>query len=250
MPSLDKTPPPRRTADPDSQSDGPRTRGGWRPVGTAAARRTAHSERGNARGERTRRTIVDAARRVFERDGYFDVNVEEIVAEAGVARGSFYTYFPSKLEVFRELSAEVGSRIDGAVSRTDSDNLDPVDALERSNLRYVEVYRDNAAIYGLMEQVATMDQAVRRRRLQSRQKHVSRVAATIRRWQRRGVADPTVDPALTAAALVSMTSNFCYWWFVGPEDRDEQKAVSTITELWVRAVDLRRHPKAAWLQDD
>jgi AcrR family transcriptional regulator len=219
-------------------------------VGTAAARRAAHSDLGNARGERTRRSILDAARRVFERGGYFDVNVEDIVAEAGVARGSFYTYFPSKLEVFRELSTEVGAQIDRAVSRTDNEKLDAVEALERSNRRYIEVYRDNAAIYGLMEQIATMDPEVHQRRLQSRQTHVSRVAATIRRWQRRGVAEPSVDPVLTSAALVSMTSNFCYWWFVGPEERDEQRAVSTITEMWVRAVDLRRRPKPSWAARD
>lgn len=226
-----------------SQDDSQRTRGGWTPSGTAAARRAVHSERGNARGHRTRRTILDAARQVFERVGYVDANIEDIVAEAGVARGSFYTYFTSKVEVFRELSAEVSAKIEQAVSRSDSDHLDPVDALERSNHRFVEAYRENAAMYGLIEQIATLDPAVHQRRLLVRRKHVKRVASTIRRWQSRGLADENIDPTTTAAALVAMTSNFCYWWFVGPETFDEDSALQTINDTWVRAVSLRRKPR-------
>ena len=41
-----------------------------------------------------------AARRVFERDGYFGARVADITAEAGVAHGSFYTYFASRQDVF------------------------------------------------------------------------------------------------------------------------------------------------------
>jgi hypothetical protein len=81
------------TRPPRASGEGPRTRGGWTPAGTAADRRAAQAERSTPRGQQTRRDITEAARRVFERDGYLDANVDDIVAEAGVARGSFYTYF-------------------------------------------------------------------------------------------------------------------------------------------------------------
>jgi AcrR family transcriptional regulator len=212
-------------------------------MGTAADRRASHAERGTARGQRTRRLIVDAARRVFERDGYIDANIDDIVSEAGVARGSFYTYFPSKLEVFRELSHEVGALVDEAVAPChEAERLDPIAALARSNLRYIQVYRDNAALYGLVEQVATIDPAIHRQRLAGRRANVERVGARIKRWQKRGIADTTVDPATTAAALVSMTSNFCYWWFVGGDAYDEEQAAATLTDMWIRAVGLRQRP--------
>ncbi|MGH2927257.1 MAG: TetR family transcriptional regulator, partial [Solirubrobacteraceae bacterium] len=53
-----------------------------------------------ARGVRTRAALIDAARRVFERDGYLEARVADIAAAAGVAHGSFYTYFDSKDDVF------------------------------------------------------------------------------------------------------------------------------------------------------
>ena len=89
-----------------------RTRGGWVPAGTSAARRTAHASRTTAKGQRTREELVAAARRVFERDGYFGARVADITAEAGVAHGSFYTYFASRQDVFVAVLREVVDRVD------------------------------------------------------------------------------------------------------------------------------------------
>ena len=44
-----------------------RTRGGWVPAGTSAARRTAHASRTTAKGQRTREELVAAARRNHHR---------------------------------------------------------------------------------------------------------------------------------------------------------------------------------------
>ncbi|PRZ42861.1 TetR family transcriptional regulator [Antricoccus suffuscus] len=230
------------------RANGPRTRGGWLPAGTAADRRAVHSERGTARGQKTRRHLLDAARRVFERTGYIDTSIEDIVKEAKVSRGSFYTYFATKLDVFRVLSAEVGAKVAEAVSsQPDGERLDPIEALRASNRRYIEVYEENLAIYDIARQVSTIDADVLQHRVAVRRAHIERTSERITRWQRRGVADPAIDPTTTAAALVSMTGNFCYWWFVGREDYDRNQAESTITDIWVRAVDLRRRPRKAWL---
>jgi AcrR family transcriptional regulator len=47
-----------------------------------------------------RQQLIDAATRVFARQGYAAVDVAAIVAEAGVTRGTFYLYFPTKRDVF------------------------------------------------------------------------------------------------------------------------------------------------------
>ncbi|KQU52328.1 hypothetical protein ASG84_25070 [Rhodococcus sp. Leaf278] len=218
---------------------GPLTRGGWTPAGTAAERRANHASKGTARGERTRARLLDAARAVFERIGYFDAGVEDIVNEAGVARGSFYTYFEDKLEVFRILSAEVNEAVlKAATTEPSQSSTDPIARLHESNLRYIETYKQNAAMYGLVEQVATVDPEVHQDRLKRRHDHVARVTATIERWQRRGFADPVIDAETTAGLLVSMTSNFSYWWFVGTETHDYDKAALALTDAWVRTIGL------------
>jgi AcrR family transcriptional regulator len=227
------------------------TRGGWIPSGTSAERRVAHSERGNARGARTRRQIIDAARRVFERDGYLDVGVADIVKEAGLAHGSFYTYFPSKIEVFRVVTAEVAEVVGSAVTRRaeGEQNLDPVDALSRSNLRYFRVYEANAKIYALLEQVGHSDAESHEESIARRRAHIARIARLIRHWQAQGFADPSVAPEPTAAALLSMVTNVCYWLFVDHDSGfDIETSAAAVNEAWIRAVGLRRRPNRKWLE--
>lgn len=60
------------------------TRGGWRPSGVAAERRTANGVT-VGKAARTRAIILDAARAEFDRRGFAATTVEHIVERAGVA---------------------------------------------------------------------------------------------------------------------------------------------------------------------
>jgi len=152
------------------------------PAGTSAARRTAHASRTTAKGQRTREELVAAARRVFERDGYFGARVADITAEAGVAHGSFYTYFASRHDAFVAVMRQVGEQFRVAVAVPPGEPRIGVQAaLDRANRRYLEAYRANSVIWALAEQVATVDEEIHRIRLRGRLEHVERVAKTIRR---------------------------------------------------------------------
>jgi AcrR family transcriptional regulator len=47
--------------------------------------------------------ILDAARKVFARKGFADGIVDDIAAEAGLAKGTLYLYFRSKKEIYKAL---------------------------------------------------------------------------------------------------------------------------------------------------
>jgi AcrR family transcriptional regulator len=57
--------------------------------------------------ERTRRRIVQSARRLFNRRGFNGVSIDEIMAEAGLTRGGFYNHFNTKEELYAEVVQEV-----------------------------------------------------------------------------------------------------------------------------------------------
>lgn len=61
-----------------------------------------------ARGRKTRDALLDAARIVFETVGFPpDSRVEQISQESNVSYGTFYRYFESKEDIFRELSTRL-----------------------------------------------------------------------------------------------------------------------------------------------
>ncbi|MEE2059127.1 TetR/AcrR family transcriptional regulator [Rhodococcus artemisiae] len=235
-----------RAAADQAAGDEPRTRGGWTPSGTAAKRRETSKHRGTPRGHRRRQEILEAARTVFERDGYLEVNVDDIVREAGIARGSFYTYFTSKIDAFQALENEMRDKIYEAVTfRTPESGEAPVEDLREANRRYIELYRANAAFYALVEQVAGVDEETNKSRREGRENQIDRIAHRIRVWQDLGYADSGIEPEPTAAALVSMTSNQCYWWFTGSDNGPEQEAIDALNDIWVRALGLQNKPRAS-----
>ena len=88
----------------------------------AAQRREAALSEGTKaprtdRGRRTLRALLDAAAAEFGEKGFHESSVVSITSRAGVALGSFYTYFDSKetshVQCTNETFAQIGCRIDG-----------------------------------------------------------------------------------------------------------------------------------------
>jgi AcrR family transcriptional regulator len=60
----------------------------------------------SAQATRTAKHLLDSASKVFAANGYEASNIDQVVAEAGLARGTFYRYFSSKLDLITALSYE------------------------------------------------------------------------------------------------------------------------------------------------
>ncbi len=85
-----------------------------------------------------RQHILAAARDVFGRRGYHDATIDDIVAEAGVARGAFYLYFADKRAVFSDLVDRFSARISVAIQRIDPDDRTRTVAEQtRANIRAI-----------------------------------------------------------------------------------------------------------------
>src|SRR4051795_10035728 len=98
-----------------------------------------------ARGERTMRKILDAARDEFGERGFAESSIVGITQRAGVALGTFYTYFDSKEALFkalvRDMSAEVRDNVGPALSGS-TDGLDGERRALAAFLRFVREHRD------------------------------------------------------------------------------------------------------------
>ena len=196
------------------------------------------------KGEQTRARLLDAAKRVFEQDGFLEARITDIAETAGVSHGAFYHYFDSKEEVFREVAELQESLL---TKRPDDD--DPEAAQARSardrilvaNRAYLQHYRDEARIMGVIEQVSRFDPHVRAARAE-RQKHFAeRSERAIRRLQAEGLVDADVDPAIAAMALGAMVARFAELWLVqGYADYDFDEAAEQLTTLWANAIGLKQ----------
>jgi len=74
------------------------------------------STRRQQQKEATARRIFEAAMRLFREQGYAETTVEQIVQAAGVAKGTFFTHFPSKDALLDHIGAIQMARITATIA--------------------------------------------------------------------------------------------------------------------------------------
>ena len=196
------------------------------------------------KGVETRARLVEAAKEEFEEAGFLAARITDISTRAGLSHGSFYHYFESKEEIFREV-AQLQER--SLTQRPDRDEgeaesraeISPREQIRNANRRYLEQYRDEARIMGLIEQVSRYDDHVRSARAATQRVFADRAERNIRKLQADGVADASVDPVIAATALGAMIARFAELWLVqGYASYDFDDAVEQLTTLWCNALGL------------
>ena len=88
-----------------------------------------------------RRVILDAAVRVFARQGFHTCRVSDIADEAGVAYGLVYHYFQSKDEVLDTLFLERWNVMLEAIAETDAQTIPAREKLHAIASFIIESYR-------------------------------------------------------------------------------------------------------------
>jgi len=190
------------------------------------------------KGQARRAELLAAARRVFERKGFLDARVADIVEEAEVAQGTFYSYFDSKDAIFREVAqAAIESML--AALHTETHHEDPYQRTHAAMARFVEAYRPHSKIIALIEQVGTFTPEMRELRLTLREAFVQRSIRGFRRLQAEGQADPELDVEMVAEVLGAMVDHTCYMWFSLGKEFEEERLLEALTLVWTRAIGVR-----------
>jgi len=103
-----------------------------------------------ARGRQTRDKLLQAAEVEFGKQGFHDASVSGITYKAGVALGTFYTYFESKEEIYRALVGYMSHRVRSWIAERVADSPDRISA-ERDGLQaYLEFVREHPGLYRII----------------------------------------------------------------------------------------------------
>jgi AcrR family transcriptional regulator len=187
---------------------------------------------------RTRAALIEAARTVFERDGYANARLTDITDEAGTATGSFYTYFDGKEDIFAAVLEQVQDEMLHLHVRETVPDGDPIKTIRAANEAYLEAYERNAKLMGLLEEVAFSDESVRELQRRRVAAFAKRNGKAIRDLQRRGLADPEIDPNAAATALSGMVSRMAYITYILGDHWEREELVETLTRLWSNALGI------------
>jgi len=95
--------------------------------------------------------IIDAAIRVFARNGYYNSRVSDIAREAGIASGTIYLYFKTKDEILVRLFREKMAEWVASVRREVAAERDPLAKLRKIVALHFRVLEDNPELAEVLQ---------------------------------------------------------------------------------------------------
>jgi TetR/AcrR family fatty acid metabolism transcriptional regulator len=186
-----------------------------------------------SRQEEKRRLLLDAAVRVFARQGFHASRVGDIAAEAGVAHGLLYHYFSSKDEVLETVFRETWSELLGAIHDVEASG-----APAREQLRQVAAIllrswrRQPDLVRVLVREIARSPEL--HRRLDEVRAAFAAIERIVRRGQSTGEFRSDLDPRLASTVFYGGLEEILTGWVLGVlPDGDEEvaRAERTVVEV-------------------
>jgi AcrR family transcriptional regulator len=175
-----------------------------------------------------RRQILDAAIRVFARQGFHATRVSDIADEAGVAYGLVYHYFRSKDEVLNELFVERWSLLLSAIEETDRNRDTPRAKLAAVAAFIVESYRhDPELMKVIIVEVTRAANSFGRTHLPEIRRAYQSIAKIVEDGQKAGAFRTDVAPLFASMSFYGAIEQLLSGWIfdlIPASDTDFEQA--------------------------
>jgi AcrR family transcriptional regulator len=181
-----------------------------------------------------RRAILDAAVRVFARQGFHSCRVSDIADEAGVAYGLVYHYFDSKDEVLDTLFLERWNIMVDVIRTIDGQDLPAREKLYSIVSFIVDSYRHEPDVMKvIIVEVTRAANSFGQTHLQAIDEAYGLIAGIVSRGQREGSFNADVSPQFAAFTFYGAIEQVLTGWIFDmlPQgERDLEQAKHFIIE--------------------
>ena len=171
-----------------------------------------------------RRVILDAAVRVFARQGFHTCRVSDIADEAGVAYGLVYHYFSSKDQILDTLFQERWDAMLAAIAEADAQHPSARDKLQAIADFIIDSYGyDPDMMKVIIVEVTRAANTFGRTHLARIREAYDQIAGIVHRAQAGGAFRGEIDPPFAALAFYGLVEQVLTRWIFESEPVDEQE---------------------------
>lgn len=154
--------------------------------------------------------IGHAASRLFKKHGFDSVTVDEIVAAAGVSKGTFFNFFPTKPDALIVYFNELDGRL--AQLRSALDATKPLSALQRFFAQAEELLREEGPLAETLMRATWSQPSLMKADLESAGNDRQGFAEFFARAHAAGTISEDIDPAVAADAVGDLWSGSVLRW--------------------------------------
>ena len=125
--------------------------------------------------------ILDAAKKCFIQNGYFDTKMDEIAKESGLSKGGVYFHFDSKRDIFRSLVQAEYDRAMGFVDSVIVGEGELPTKLMRLGEHFTELFSttDNPRFMTIVTEMALRDEEISAVLLEMQTNYVAKITELI-----------------------------------------------------------------------
>jgi AcrR family transcriptional regulator len=185
-------------------------------------------------GRERKQQIVGSAMVLFAERGYAATRISDICERAGVAKGLFYWYFPTKLDLFSELVRSMRQRLRRAQADAMDEAADPIERVRQGTAASVRFMAEHATYFALVD-VERSDPTIADRLRGGSEVYLDDVTALIEAAQQTGQI-PDADPRLLALGVLGAVSSFSNAWRSGHIEMSADDLADFVADWVVRAL--------------
>ncbi len=183
--------------------------------------------------------LMAAALELFAAQGYAATSIDDIIAKAGTARGTFYLHFTGKPDLFAMIVDEYLSQLDAIVETLDISMDKPVDELKAFYRDALHFFAGLPAVKPFVKLMLRDAQAAQagtlERVLAFEEKVVQLSARYIAQAQRAKRVVPGLEPVALSVCIVGAVKELLLRW-TADETFDLDAAADTVIEVYFRGM--------------
>ena len=190
--------------------------------------------------EEKRKGILEAAARVFAREGFHNAKIEDVAHEAGVAHGTVYLYFGSKddllVSVFRENLSEIIEYVGSEIKK----ERNAEDKLRRMISLQIELIETNPELTELLlVEFPQTGRFLNGHAVGEIAAYIDMIAGILKEGIAEKVFDDSMDVDIAATVIYSGIQGIATRWILEGMKYPFKKAASEISELFLRGIKLQ-----------
>ena len=181
--------------------------------------------------------IIDAAVRVFARNGYYNSRVSDIAREAGIASGTIYLYFKTKDEILVTLFREKMAAWVESVRREIASESDAVGRLRRLVRLHFSVLEQNPDLAEVVQvELRQGHKFFRGASAQEVSSYFALVQSVLEEGIAAGQIRPDVPAKIATKMLFGAMDQMATSWVLGKRGYELTDAADAVTAIFLRGV--------------
>jgi AcrR family transcriptional regulator len=192
--------------------------------------------------ELTRQSLLEAAIKVFSKQGYAATRLEDIAEAAKVTRGAVYHHFGGKAELFTEIVDNASQTSDRAIQRAIQEGGTFIEVMKRILVYTVRLleedlqYRASTALLLFNSWESSELSSMREKQIKEGIATLEQVTGFFRMAQSQGAIRADLDPEVAARAFLAYQNGLTFLWLVSPGLIDTEKHSEGLADAFVQGI--------------